>query len=243
MQRPTISAALAALLGLCGTGAHASLFCPAMGYQGGTFGAGAFAEPCLSQAAPNAMGLTSAIASASSSSASANLLTGELTVYTSSSQSPYPSSVFWDTLVFSGLPASGGNVTETLFLTGGIASPATAGVSLYLGAPTTPAGWSQARTGFALAANNFPASVSVQALLQNGVPVLFVASMQGSAPVGGLVDLYDPPFLHFDLPAGVSFTSASGVFTNAIPVPEASSAVLLACGLAALAGVARRRRS
>lgn len=76
--------------------------------------------------------------------------------------------------------------------------------------------------------------------------VWFYAGMSVSASMGGWADYGNTVRFHLDLPPGVTYTSASGVFLAdrppIPPVPEPSSLALGLAGLASMAWVQRRRR-
>ena len=65
---------------------------------------------------------------------------------------------------------------------------------------------------------------------------------QASATADATADYSHTGQLSLSLPAGVTFSSASGVFLSAAAVPEPGTLVLLTTALGALGGLARRRR-
>jgi hypothetical protein len=65
----------------------------------------------------------------------------------------------------------------------------------------------------------------------------FVAALQLTANAGGTADFSNTATMMFELPPGLSFTSASGVFLS--PIPEPMTAALFALGLGVLC--ARRK--
>ena len=68
-----------------------------------------------------------------------------------------------------------------------------------------------------------------------------VATLQANANVGGQAKFGDTAFLSIDLPAGLAFTSESGVLLTAVPEPETWA--LMIAGLLALGYHAQRRRA
>ncbi len=201
---------------------------------GSTFGAAAAAATGCFQPVVGGAGSLSAADSRLYTSASADLRTGVLTTFAGAS-GQYPSAALWDTLTFSGLPAGGSTLTTSLSLTGGLTGSASAYIQLSAGASPDAGN----TTTTALTKDYFPASVSHDFLAQNGVPYLLFAGMSGSSN-SGTIDLLDPPTYSIGLPAGVTFTSASGVFTNVGAVPEPATALLWA--LAGLGLLTRRLR-
>jgi hypothetical protein len=79
-----------------------------------------------------------------------------------------------------------------------------------------------------------------------GTPTLLDVSLEIDASQGATVDFTHTAFLNFNLGAGQSFTSASGVFlTNPVTAsaPEPISLSLFVSGLAGVAAVRRRQRA
>jgi hypothetical protein len=73
-------------------------------------------------------------------------------------------------------------------------------------------------------------------------PVYLMASLSVSATSGAVADYSHTMTFSWDLPAGWTYTSASGVFSPAVTaVPEPGRMAMLAAGLMGLAAVKRRR--
>ena len=93
-----------------------------------------------------------------------------------------------------------------------------------------------------------PASTPLDLAVSFNVPtgdllLNFTASLRAQAThPGSSADAADPGHFSINLPAGVSFTSGSGVLlSEAAAVPEPSSLMLLLSGIAGLGFLARRR--
>jgi hypothetical protein len=238
LKNPT-SCLLAALLFAASTGAFATCPIASAGYAGGSYGVQSAAPAGCFEPVAGGTGQLQATSLGGGGSASASLLTGVLTAF--SAQAPgYPSAALWDTFTFQGLPAGGGQLTETIALTGGITGAATGSVRLSVGDPNSP---SAQASLFLTAATGVPGSFSLSFTAYNDVPVLVFAALSGyNGYSGGTVDLLDPPTLSIVVPAGVSYSAASGVFNNVGPVPEPAHAALLLAGLVLIAKRVRRRQ-
>ncbi len=78
-----------------------------------------------------------------------------------------------------------------------------------------------------------PAFLDINATLSGGSAAIYYGA--------GILDFSNTAALTLDLPPGVTFTSESGVFLTAVPVPAA--VWLFGSGLLGLIGIARRRSS
>ena len=223
--------------------AHAACLISVATFNGGTFGATAVgANSCGLQPVAGGTGQVQAASSRPNSSASADLGTGVLTVR-SPQPAGLPSANMWDTLTFNGLPAEGALLTEVLALNGSITGMATGFAQITVGDPGTTSIKAKA---YLDSSSTLPSTLSLQFAATNGVPVLIDASLQGNnflSFAGAAIDLADPPTLSILVPAGVSYTSASGVFANVSAVPEPHVAFMLLAGLAMLARRNGRRPS
>lgn len=232
---------IATTLFLASSAAQAICAIPSAKYEGGDFGAEAVASKgCFNSVVNGGNGSTFAAvtdAPVTGVRSSANIQTGVMTAY---SDNGFASSAMWDTLTFSGLPSIGASLTETLFLTGSMTGDASGSITLRAGRPSDSSALSQS---WSLSAGNVPASVSITFEAHNGVPVMIFGSMLASGSPGNIADLLDPPTLAISTPGGVTYTSASGQFSNVSPVPEPATYALLLSGLALMTFARRRRQS
>ena len=169
----------------------------------------------------------------------------------------------WDTLTFSGPGANSGLMgTIQLNISGSFQTAGQGSACLLVGIGLcNPLFHTPLQTWPTLDSAD-PSEILTASFALNGLPVSISAGMYAQAKnptVGTIIepiaDLYDPPTLSLQLPAGVTFTSASGVFLTSTvsgspgntgggsgdTVPEPDSLPLLVMELAALFLVARRR--
>jgi len=251
MSRSSIStAAVIAAGALVGLSSNAYALCayPTAAYVGGLFGTDVVAaSTCFVYTTAGGAGVTAGAIplGAGSMTASANLSTGILTAY---SASGLASAALWDTFTFSGLPTLGETVTFTLSLSGTLSGTAFGTASIQAGPSATFEGMGtvQQGTGFG-DGTPLPASISVALTATDASSLTVSTQILAVGFPGDIADLTDPPTLTIDLPAGVTATSASGVFTNFAPfapfaaIPEPGSAGLLLAGLWGLVSVRHRR--
>jgi hypothetical protein len=248
MSRSSISAAAViaagALVGLS-SNAHAICAIPTAGYLSGSFGTDVVtASSCSDFTSAGGAGVTAGAIplGTGSMAASADLSTGILTAY---SASGLASAAVWDTFTFSGLPTLGETVTFTLSLSGTLSGNAFGTANIQAGPSATFAGVGtvQQGTGFG-DGTPLPASISVALTATDASSLTVSTQILAVGFPGDIADLTDPPTLTVDLPAGVTATSASGVFTNFEPfaaIPEPGSAALLLAGLWGLVSARHRR--
>jgi hypothetical protein len=248
-----------AVLGLAGLGstAHASCAIPIAGEQPDFgpprppalpgFGTSAvLATGCMLDASAGGEGASTASVplGAQQMSASANLASGVLTAY---SAGGFASAAEWDTFTFSGLPAGGETIAVTLSLSGTFTGDGT-GIAEIRAGPSATFGDLSTVTQGTLFGNGIPvpASIMVQVTVTDTSSLTVLSEIEADGFAGNIADMTDPPTLTLDLPAGVTATSSSGVFTNFEPltlVPEPSAMLLLLGGLAALVQARRGRQS
>jgi len=211
---------------------------------------------CFSSFAPPpfaANGSLSDSSTGSSASAQADLAQGSLSVAVSGVTGPTPGSagahaVVWDTLTFSGA-APGASVTITVSGTSTLSGDA----RVNAGAILLQSGAFD-QTPYAVLEGNDLASVTGSTYsfqetfgILNDVPMLLVVSVDAfagvsgcsspSCPPPGSASITDPFTL--TLPAGVTFTSASGA--SSTDVPEPAGLALFGVSLLGLAMIRRRR--
>ncbi len=228
-----------------GSSAHASCPIPVAGDLGAPFGTDAVtAIGCALQTEAGGRGVTSASVplGGGTMSASADLSSGVLTAY---SAGGFASAAEWDTFTFAGLPAGGETITATLSLSGTLTGFATGLANLQAG-PSATFGdvGTLYQDAFFGNGNPIPPSIDLQVTVTDASSLTVLGNILADGSPGNVADLTDPPTLSLDLPAGVTATSASGVFTNFQPltaVPEPWSAGLLLVGLGALIHARRRR--
>jgi hypothetical protein len=247
MSRSSISTAAviaaAALVGLS-SNAHATCAVPTATYVSGLFGTDVVtASSCFDYTTAGGSGVTAGAIPLGSGSmaASADLSTGILTAY---SASGLASAALWDTFTFSGLPTLGETVAFTLSLSGTLSGTAFGVANIQAGpsAAFEGVGTVQQGTGFG-DGMPVPASISVALTATDASSLTVSTQILADGSPGNIADLTDPPTLTVDLPAGVTATSASGVFTNFEPlaaVPEPGSAGLLLAGLWGLVSARHR---
>jgi hypothetical protein len=249
LPRASIDSACAiAVLVLMGLASSAHATCPITVAEdlGGPFGTDAVAaSACFVQTMAGASGVTSASVplGGGTMSASADLSSGVLTAY---SAGGIASAAEWDTFTFTGLPAGGETITATLSLSGTLTGDATGLANLQAG-PSATFGdvGTLYQDAFFGNGNPIPASIDLQVTVTDASSLTVLGDILADGFAGNVADLTDPPTLSLDLPAGVTATSASGVFTNFQPltaVPEPWSAGLLLVGLGALIQARRRRQ-
>ena len=179
-----------------------------------------------------------------SGSATSNLSTGVLTAYaaTTSGNSIWSASNFWDTLTFSGLPTGGTMLTAMFTLTGSFTG-SSVGSGLISVNGISAASFSAGSSS----SSPLPSSISVNFLALNGTPIQIGAELYtnaGSYNQGALgTAKLNPATFSILAPSGTTFTSASTQFVNVTTVPLPASLGLLSLGLAAITGVARRSKS
>jgi hypothetical protein len=227
------------LLLAAGISAHAESTCP--GHSGGNtpqsfvgaYGATAVVADCYSPAVAGGPGARSASAMLGDASATATLTVGTpnpgvLTAFASGTAQA--SASLWDTIHFYIPNPDGGApmVTLSLSIDGTIAGGAFADVGLFNGSDF----------GEILSATNFPSKITETFLLDTSRPLVIGAYIDANGN-GGAIDLRDPPTLTMTISDGVTYTSASGAYTSAVPEP--SSQALLLGGLLGLGFVVRRR--
>lgn len=202
---------------------------------------------------------------AGSAKATADISTGTLLTYSQSMGLTFTYSVpsvasgsaFWDTLSLNG---PGGTATFDFVVPGDFVDPGSPGAAqgaayFSTGTPSFSALTTCFATiglGGSCANGALLNDGNELALLQSTVtlapgPVteeLFAADASEVSGAAGLstADMFDPPTLSLTLPAGETFTSASGVFpgSSAASVPEPSTLLLLGSGLAGLGFVRKR---
>lgn len=211
------------------------------------FGTAADAHPGCSFATIDGAGATSASATIDAYSGSAhsesyaNLGTGVLTALSSGTQI-YAGAVLWDTFTFANLPEGGALLTSVLSLTGSMSGGGEGDVHLFAGDINTPGNY----FSFSVA-HPVPASVSFNFLAYNNVAIKIGVELEAfvtGALGAGVADLKDPPTFSVVVPQATTFTSASGVFQNVLPlaaVPEPSSYALLLGGLGVIGSAVRSR--
>jgi hypothetical protein len=239
------SIAILALAGF-GSAAHASCAIPIAGFASGSddFGANAVtAIGCSLQAKDGGSGATTAsvLLTSNGMSASANLASGVLTAY---SAGGFASAAEWDTFTFTGVPAGGESITATLSLDGTLTGGGTGTADIQAG-PSATFGVIGTVVQSTFFGNSFPIppSIEVEVTVTDASSITVLSAIQADGFPGNVTDLADPPTLTLDLPAGVTATSASGVFTNFQPLtaaPEPSTVALLLTGLGVLVQARRR---
>jgi hypothetical protein len=114
-----------------------------------------------------------------------------------------------------------------------------ASASYYFG--TDPNGWYRPRT-VSLGSGETELNGEITVLPGSSLTIYLMGTLSVSARSGSVADYSHTMKFHWDLPAGWTYTSASGQFSPApSPVPEPASAALMLAGLACVAGVKRRR--
>jgi len=248
MSRSSIStAAVIAAGALVGLSSNARADCaiPTARYLSGQYGTDVVtASACFDATTAGGPGVTAGAIplGTGSMAASADLSTGILTAY---SASGLASAALWDTFTFSGLPTLGETVAFTLSLSGTLSGTAFGTANIQAGPWATfgRVGTVQQGTGFG-DGTPLPASISVALTATDASTLTVSTQILGVGFPGDIADLMDPPTLSVDLPAGVTATSVSGVFTNFQPlaaVPEPGSAGLLLAGLWGLVSARYRR--
>jgi len=243
-----VAVAGGALVGLS-PDARATCAIPTAQYVSGSlYGAEVVAaSACFSGTTVGGAGTTAAAIPLGSGTlaASADLSSGILTAYSSGG---FASAAAWDTFTFSGLPSAGETISATLGL-GGTFSGTGFGIAGIQAGPS--AGFLTFGSGVAVQTASFgggvaePASVSVDVTVTDTSSLTVFGQIIANGSSNAIADLTDPPTLTLDLPAGVTATSASGVFTNfgpGSPVPEPAGVLLLLGGIGMLARARRRPR-
>jgi hypothetical protein len=231
---------------LFSTSAHALCAVPTAGFGGGLFGASAVTAVACAGMPGNdtggGSGFTTAMASSSSLTASADLTTGVLTAY---SPAGIASASLWDTFTFSGLPAGGAPIVATLSLAGTLTGTSFLLANLQAGTPADfAAGFPLIQASFPDTGNStLPTSISVTFDAMNGVQETVFADILAHG-VNGVANFTDPPTLDIVFPLGVDVITAGGFnnFTLASSVPEPSTWALLLMGFAGL-GIAGYRKA
>ena len=90
-----------------------------------------------------------------------------------------------------------------------------------------------------------PTTLTVSATISNGASLQIQASLsgsiaQGSYPMDSVIDLSNTGRLSMNLEPGVTFSSESGVFLTAVPIPAAIFTFI--SGLLGLIGMSRRKK-
>lgn len=218
--------------------AHALCMVTTADYDGGSFGAQVVASQGACFRTPvGGQGQVTAQESFSQRGSTAALASGTLTARSSSGSA---SAALWDTITFQGLPAAGAQVTAYLGLGGQLTGGGTA--SARLSVVSDPAQRYDPALGASMllsAGDAIPARLSYSFTAHNGDSFLVLAQLTGQS-FGGLADLGAPARLSFALPAQASFTSSSGVFLTAAPVPEPATVLMMAAGLLAVLAWGRR---
>lgn len=160
------------------------------------------------------------------------------TVYTCSWQT-FANTMVWDTIRLTAPPdAKEGETISFDFTIDGTkkrgkwayGEGAYASASYYFG--VDPTGWNRAQT-FSLNNGVTVFGGSVTALPGESFNVYLMGSLSVSARSGSVADYSHTMVFHLDLPAGWTYTSASGRFSPApSPVPEPTSMALMLAGLA-----------
>ncbi len=209
--------------------------------------AGASASPCFSSCQgvngnpfqSNAL-IAESQPGTASAQASANLASGYLQAdaqeFGITGSSAAGAAAYWDTLTFSGAagPSPMGNLTLTV--PGTFTDVGSGGACIDIGASCDP--FSTAT----LNSSNPSETLTIPFSIVNGNPLKIYAALYATASNSfniASADLYDPPHLSLELPAGVTYTSASGVFL-ASPVPLPAAFWIFGSGLLGLVSVARR---
>lgn len=222
---------------LVATPAHALVVCQSPSIGQGAYGAVAAERlSCASYVSDGGSLDTNARVAdiTTGSSASADLSTGIMTAYvvgTTLFQAD-----MWDTFTFTGLPKKGTLITTTLrtpgSLTGGASGSLLLSAGLGGGDVSSLGSNSLALTE---SGTTFPASVSFSFMAYNGMSVTVLAEIFADG-AAGIADLEDPPTWSFEVPEGVSYTTASGVFHNVGAVPEPGGLALALAGAAVIVG-------
>lgn len=245
------TAAGVAAAALLGHSHSAQALCPIQvaGYVSGLYGTDVVTTPaCLSPQIVTGGGPGVTAASiplgTGTMSASADLGSGVLTAY---SAGGFASAAEWDTFTFTGLPAGGATITATLSLSGTLTGSATGQAALLAGPSATFANAATLiQDAFFGNGAPIPTSISVAFMATNGSSETVLGDIFADGFSGNVADLADPPVLTIDLPAGVTATSASGVFTSfqvLTSVPEPGTAALLLAGLGGLIRARSRRKA
>ncbi len=220
-------------------------------------------SPCSGTACQNNSVNPSTTSSSSLSSASgigsaqssADLTTGVLRAYAQedgiSGASAAAGAGFWDTLTFSGVTGVNPTATLQFNVSGSFADVgfggACEGYRIGLNTGSTCGSGSGADpfgSGATILGSGDPSEVlSLLIPLANNTPTEIAVAL-GAAANGSLniatADLYDPPTVSLiDLPPGVTYTSASGVFLTS-PVPLPPALWLFGSGMIGLLAIARR---
>ena len=181
-----------------------------------------------------------------SAQAQADLASGTLgakvnTVGGTSEPSAVAGALFWDTLTFSGVTGSDSQGQINLTVNGTFTNVGYGYAGLAVGAPlslSSPNSWTTLDSLKSSTTLTLPFTLANATPIEIGAGVL-AAAYGSSNPA--IADLYDPPTVSLTLPAGVTYTSASGAFLTA-PVPEPTDAALLVAGLMLL-GLRLRKRA
>jgi hypothetical protein len=177
---------------------------------------------------------------------SATLATG---VLTADSPLGFASASLWDTLTFSGLPASGASIVATLSLPGILTGNSTLLAELEEGPASSsfPAGGAPPQTIFVNGAS-LPSSISLTFTAMNGVADTIFAEILANGDGVGVANFGDPPNLDIILPRGADVITAGGFDNFTSSVPEPADWALLLIGFAGIgftrsANLVRRRAS
>lgn len=160
---------------------------------------------------------------------------------------------FWDTLTFSGVTGSTATANLTFDVPGSFTDVgfggACEGYRIGFSAAGSTCGSGSGSDPFGSSATvlntgNPSETLSLTIPLANNTPTEIAVALGAAANNSfniATANLYDPPHLFLNLPSGVTYTSASGVFLTS-PVPLPPAVWLLGSGMIGLLFIARRQR-